>query len=118
MDPIGLGFAHYDAVGRFRTLENGKPIAVSGQLSQSDSDGTFEGVVQLADRLAQSKQVAACYITQWFRYGYGRGEVADDQATLELLGRQFADSGGDIKELLIAMTQTDEFRFRPTGVTP
>jgi hypothetical protein len=118
MDPIGFGFENYDTVGRYRTEEGGKPIDATGELAQSDVDGAFDGVVELADKLADSDKVSSCYAKQWFRYGYGRGDTSEDACTLDRLDAQFRDAGGNIIELLVKLTQTDAFLYRPAGGTP
>ena len=118
MDPIGFGFENYDTVARYRTEENSKPIDATGQLDDSDVDGPFDGVVELAKKLATSTDVQACYAKQWFRYGYGRGETKEDDCSIGWLDAQFEKSGGDIKELVVALTQTDAFLYRKAGGTP
>jgi hypothetical protein len=45
----------------------------------------------------------------------GRGEQVEDVCSLEQIKTDFSDSGGDFRELLIAMATTDAFRFRPLG---
>lgn len=115
MDGIGFGFENYDAVGRYRTEEDGKPIDASGSIARSDVDGSFDGAVAMSKKLAESHQVERCYTTQWFRYAYGRGESAEDACTVAALGDQFAETGGDIKELIVALTQTDAFLYRKAG---
>ena len=42
MDKIGFGFEHFDAVGRWRDQESGKPIDASGEIVGADVPGTFE----------------------------------------------------------------------------
>jgi hypothetical protein len=119
MDPIGFGFENYDGMGRYRTLENGMAIDATGELvATADVDGTFSGVVGLAGKLASSADVRSCYATQWFRFAYGRGEAAADTCSLAKLNSQFESSGGNIKELLVALTQTDAFLYRPAGGMP
>jgi hypothetical protein len=117
MDPIGLGFESFDGIGQFRTVENGQPIDASGLLSATDIDGSFSGVVDLAHRLSQSAEVRSCMVTQWFRYAYGRGETADDKSSLSELGQHFAQSGFKLRELVLALVQTDAFLYR-TVPTP
>jgi hypothetical protein len=112
MDPIGFGFEQYDGVGRFRTDEGGVAIDPSGTLTASDIDGEFSGVDDLSDRLASSMEMARCYTLQWFRFAYGRGETPDDEASLDAINEAFESSGGDVIELLVALTQTEAFRFR------
>jgi hypothetical protein len=118
MDGIGFGFENYDAVGRYRTEEDGKTIDASGSIAKSDVDGSFDGAVEMSKKLADSRQVERCYTTQWFRYAYGRGESAEDTCTIAALGDQFAGTGGDIKELIVALTQTDAFLYRKAGGAP
>jgi hypothetical protein len=119
MDPIGFGFENYDGMGRYRATENGLPIDANGELTgTSDIDGAFTGAVGLAAKLAGSADVRNCYATQWFRYAYGRGENASDSCSLATLGNHFTTSGGNIKELLVALTQTDAFLYRPAGGMP
>jgi len=115
MDPIGFGFENYDAVGRFRALENGAAIDASGSIIQSDIDGEFDGAVELAHKLTGSNDVRDCYATQWFRYASGRGETHADKCSTTALRERFKASGGDIKELLVALTQTDAFLYRKAG---
>lgn len=113
MDPIGFGFEHYDGIGRWRSMDQGLPVDASGEvLDTEDADGKFDGVVELAARLAESEQVRNCVATQWFRFGYGRSEQDADRCVVADLQRAFEASGGNIKELLVALTQTSAFRFR------
>jgi hypothetical protein len=118
MDPLGFGFENYDAIARFRTEENNEPIDASGTITASDVNGNFVGAVGLAKKLAGSQDVQSCYAKQWFRYAYGRGETKGDSCTTGWLDAKFAESGGKITELLVALTQTDAFFYRPAGGMP
>lgn len=119
MDPIGFAFEHYDAVGQFRLQENGVDIDVSGEITGGTESlaGAFSGVHELGTKLAASAQVQTCVATQWFRFAAGRNEAAGDECSLSTLQSQFATSQGDLVELVVAMTQTDAFLYRPTEVT-
>jgi len=115
MDPIGLAFEGFDAIGKYRTTENGVTIDLSGSLLGSAGgaiDGPFTGVRELATRLAGSDQVRDCVATQWFRYAAGRTEEVPDGCSLTTLQDAFGASGGDLGELVVAMTQTDAFWYR------
>jgi hypothetical protein len=113
MDSIGFGFESFDAVGRFRELENGEPVDDGGVVAGSDVEGAFDGVVELGERLSSSEQVRQCYVTQLFRWAYGRADGADDQCALYELDAAFAASQGDVLELVVALTQTEAFLYRP-----
>ena len=114
MDPIGFGFEHFDGLGRYRETEgNDLPIDASGEiLSTTDADGEFYGAVELGQRLGASTQVRDCVSTQWFRYAYGRTETEADQCSVDIVRDAFAAANYDVKELLVALTQTDAFRYR------
>jgi hypothetical protein len=112
MDPIGFGFENYDAIGTYRTTESGVPVDASGELRDAqDASGPFVGAISLSERLAKSRIVRECVVRQWFRFGHGREETADDACALETIQTRFMDSGGDMRELLIAIAQADSFRY-------
>ena len=113
LDPIGVGFENYDAIGRYRTNENGLPIDSAGELvSAGMSSGTFNGAVELAKKLSTSPEVRACVQKQWFRFSLGRFEGAEDACTLKSLNDDFAASDFDVKKLLLSLVTSDAFRYR------
>jgi hypothetical protein len=112
MDPIGFGFEHFDGAGLWRDTENGLTIDATGELTNTDVDGTFDGALELATRLAESPQAEACAVLQWFRFGYGRGESAADGCNLLRLETAFSDAGGNFQALVLALTQSDAFLYR------
>ena len=115
MDPLGLGFENFDAVGRWRDVENDKPVDASGAVFDSDVDGPFVGAAQLAGKLAGSAQVRECVVKQWFRFGYGRSETPQDRCSIETLKSLYASAGHDVRQLVVALTQTDAFMYRRAG---
>lgn len=120
MDPIGLAFEHFDAMGQYRTTENGKVIDVSGEIFDAPDPvlaGPFAGVQEMAQKLAASTQVRDCMATQWFRFTVGRTEVQPDSCSLATLQTSFGAAGGDLHELIVGITQTDAFMYR-SPVTP
>jgi hypothetical protein len=118
IDPLGLGFENFDGAGLWRTTENGKPIDAHGEVVGTDIAGTFNGAVELAQKVAGSTQVQACLTTEWFRYGFGREATSADACSTGLLAQSFAGSGGNVRELLLALTQTDAFLYLGKGTQP
>jgi hypothetical protein len=120
MDPIGFAFENFDAMGQYRTMENGRPIDVSGEIFDSEDPalaGPFVGVREMAEKLAVSDQVRDCMATQWFRFTVGRTEVQPDSCSLATLQTTFGAANGDLNELIVGITQTDAFLYR-APVTP
>ncbi len=71
IDPVGLAFEHFDALGRYVELDQGQPIDASGELRSTDQDGPVYGAAELSERLASSDEVAMCQAEKWFRFVYG-----------------------------------------------
>lgn len=112
MDPIGLGFEHYDALGQWRDLDSGLPVVATGEIEGSDVAGTFDGALELVNKLAQSRQVMDCLAETWFRFALGRSIAEGDAAGLQALGDRFASSSFNIQELLVEVTQSRAFRYQ------
>jgi hypothetical protein len=113
MDPIGLGFEHYDSVGRWRDVEgNDVLVDASGVLTYTSEAGAFYGVPELAGLLTAVPEVKQCFVVQWFRSTWGREPGDADACSVEELEEAFVD--GDVPALLRAIPHTDAFRHRAT----
>jgi hypothetical protein len=96
MDPMGLGLENYDAIGAYRTQDNGITIDATGQL-----DGVaFNGPAELADALAKSDAVPSCLSRSVFRYAWGRLEGEADEPLITELTSAFQGSSYQMKQLL------------------
>ncbi len=116
IDPLGFGFEHYDGVGAFRSMDGDFPVDASGEVRGTvDIDGPYNGAVELAAKLAQSEQVRECVTSQWFRFAFGRIDTDEDACSHAQAHALFAASDYDIRELLVALTRTDSFRYRKVG---
>jgi len=116
IDGVGFGFERYDQLGRYRATENGLDVDESGEVLESGEtglDGAFAGASELATRIADSPMARGCLATHWYRYTFGWQEAPEDSCSLGQLKHRFESSGGDLKELLVALTQTDSFLYRP-----
>jgi hypothetical protein len=117
MDPIGLPFENYDPLGRWRDKEGELDIDSSGEIKFTwDVNGPVANGIEVVQRLAMSEEVRQCYATQWFRYAHGRDIAFDDACHLWDLMQAFEKSDWNIKELLVALTQTEAFRYRAVVV--
>jgi len=112
IDYVGFGFEKYDGTGAYRTIENGKAVDATGELFGTDADGKFDGAIELSKKLVNSKTVDTCMATHWFNFGFGRKSGDVDKCTTDTLMATFEKSGGDMRQLLMAMVQTDAFFFK------
>lgn len=113
MDPLGLAFESYDSIGRFRTMDVGKPLDLAGTLTAAEPEGaSYKNGVELMKLLATSPTVSSCFVATAFRYAHGRAPEAGDACTIDRLSARFAGSGGDIKDLAVAITTDESFTVR------
>ncbi len=113
MDPIGFGFESYDAVGRYRTSEGGRPVDATGEIVGSrDADGKFNGAQELSRRLAASEQVRDCLARHWFTFAFGRGADTADACAFQGAYDAYLARGYDLRELLLAFVTSDAFRLK------
>lgn len=105
MDPLGLPFETFDAIGRYRTTEIGLPI---------DPSGEFEGE-QVADSrelgsvMSTSDAVASCLVRKYYSYALGHAERDVDATVLNELEESFAASGYQLRELVLGVALHDAF---------
>lgn len=105
MDPIGLSLEHFDAVGAYRTQDNGENIDASGEL-----DGvTFTSAAGLADALAKSARVPDCVSRLVFRSAWGRLETAADEGFITDMTTAFAGSTYQMQTLLTSAVTGSSF---------
>jgi hypothetical protein len=109
-DPFGMAFENYDAIGRYRTVDQGVPVDSSGQIGQGlDLDGKFTSGMELIGRLPRSQAVRDCMARRWFEYAVSRATVDADSCALDgIRGRFRAD--GDLLGLLGAVVESETFR--------
>jgi hypothetical protein len=69
INPLGFTLEHYDAIGRYRAEEQGKPIDARGKyLTRSGDTVEFAGVRDLAKFLADSDETHSAFVQQLFHY--------------------------------------------------
>jgi hypothetical protein len=113
IDPIGFGFEHYDAVGRYRTMDGAHAVDASGEVLLTDkTNGSYDGVDELAQLLAGSPDVEACYALQWARFAVGSAENSELQCVQSELGAAFTEAEGRLDSLVLALVDTRFFRER------
>lgn len=115
MDPPGFGLENYDAVGLWRDTENDVLIDASGTLDPLGG-APFSGPIELIQLIANSQQTQNCFAHNWLTYAYGRAITEEDVCSESKVQVDFTESGYNIKQLLLSLTQTDAFLYLPAQV--
>lgn len=105
MDPIGLAFENFDAIGAFREQENGVTIDASGEL-----DGVrYDGPIEVGETIRDHPDLGPCLVRTLFRYSLGRGATPDERPLLDFLGERFAESEFRVSDLVRDIVLSDAF---------
>ncbi|MEM1348027.1 MAG: DUF1588 domain-containing protein, partial [Myxococcota bacterium] len=116
IDPLGFGFEAYDALGRYRTTENGKPIDESGELigliGEPELNQPFYGGAQISSVLAGSKAMEECMIEKWFKFAMGRFAGPSDQSSIDRVLGSFRADDRKFATMFRELVLSDSFRFR------
>lgn len=112
IDPVGFAFERYDVAGKWRDTDHGLPVDASGTLVKTDAGGTFKDAVELVHRIAESNDAKACFVQHWQAQAFRRPADAGDACATEQISQAFADSDGNLVELMVALAKSDNFRYR------
>jgi hypothetical protein len=117
IDGPGFAFENYDAIGRYRSSENDKPIDASAKIiNAEDAEGDVDGALELAEVLADSEIMKRCFTTQVTRYAMGRGETPEDACAIEATSATSSGEAPTIRDILLAVTQRPTFLRRKVAV--
>lgn len=112
IDPVGFTLENYNPVGQWSDTENGATIDASGAVP-GVADGAVAGPIELVKKIATLDSVGACLATYWMNFGYGKTIDETDACAKASLSDKFKQSGGNVKQLLIDLSQTDDFLYLP-----
>lgn len=116
INPLGFPLENFDAVGRFRAAEKGKPIDASGVYqTKAGAKIAFKGPQELAKFLAGSEEVHTAFVEQMFHNlvkqpirAYGNDESAK-------LRKAFVDDGFHMRKLAVRIAVAAAL---PPGTSP
>jgi Protein of unknown function (DUF1592)/Protein of unknown function (DUF1588)/Protein of unknown function (DUF1587)/Protein of unknown function (DUF1595)/Protein of unknown function (DUF1585) len=118
MDNIGLAMENYDAIGAYRTTDNGVAIDPSGMFTGLIAEPTgatgpsFKGAVGLAAAVAADPRFSSCMAQNALSYSIGRAIVLGDTPYLTDIAT--ASKGGTVgvRDMLMNVVASDTFRMR------
>ncbi|MDH3584921.1 MAG: DUF1592 domain-containing protein, partial [Phycisphaerae bacterium] len=91
INELGFTLEHFDAVGRFREKDQGKPIDASGAYRlPSGEDRALHGAAELATFASKSEQVHRAFVVQLFHHLVKQSIAAYGPETAQSLHRSFA----------------------------
>ena len=107
INPLGFAFENFDAIGRFRAEEKGKPIDARGTyLTKTGDKVKFRNVRELAKFLADSDETHTAFTQQLFHYLVKQPVRAYGPHQAAALRQSFADNDFSIRKLIAEIAVT------------
>lgn len=102
INPLGFSLERFDAVGRHREIEKGKPIDDAGHYENRDGSlAHFTGARELAQFLADSDEAHDAFVQQMFQQFVKQPVRAYGLDEPKRLDELFARSGYNLRKLLV-----------------
>ncbi|HHY85314.1 MAG TPA: DUF1592 domain-containing protein [Verrucomicrobia bacterium] len=117
MDPLGLAFENFNALGMWREQERNQPIDATGRLITGES---FSGVRELKRLLADEhrRDLYRCLTEKLLTYALGRGLEYYDTETVDRIVRQLEADDGRFQPLLFGIVESAAFQKRRAQAAP
>ena len=110
MDPVGFSLENFDAVGRWRTLEEGQPIDNSGGLPDGSQ---FEGASGLERGLLNRPEIFVGALTEkLLTYALGRGIEHYDAPAVRKIVREAQAKDFCFSSLILGIVDSTPFKMR------
>ena len=120
IDPYGLAFENYDAVGAWRTRQNGEDFGKMGPRAPLiDASGTlpdgraFKDVEEFRAHLAADRErFARAFSEKMLTYALGRSLEFTDRGAVEALASALRENGWRMSALVAAIAASEAFRMK------
>ncbi|HEY2251816.1 MAG TPA: DUF1592 domain-containing protein [Planctomycetaceae bacterium] len=104
INPLGFTLENFDAVGRFRNVDRGKPVDASGVYrTYSGETVNINGARELAEMLARSDEAQGAFIEQLFHHLVQQPVLAYGPTVLDDLRQTFTAQEMNIRKLVVAI---------------
>jgi hypothetical protein len=116
MDPIGFALENFDALGRWRAEENGRPLDVSSALPDGTTVDGVEGVRRLV--LRDPALFVEAMTGKLLMYALRRNIQHYDQPTIRVIAREAARQNYTFASLVLGAVSSVPFQSRLTQRLP
>ena len=117
INPLGFSLENFDAIGRWRTQDNHKPVNAQGEFADDEGHVVhLSGPRDIVNYVAGSPYGHRAFIRQLFNHFVKQQPLAYGPQTLEDLQRSFAASGCNVQRLLVDLTLVAVLNGREMGV--
>ncbi len=114
-DPFGFASEHFDAMGRYRTIDpsDNLPVVSNATIAGlgEDLDGDVSSMKDIADRLKMGRRVADCAVEHLAEYTLDHNPNSENSCAIQQIKDNFAGSG-KLPDLFKAILTSPAFATR------
>jgi hypothetical protein len=118
INPAGYPLEYFDDSGKWRTQDNGHPIDGTATYPFRAGDQSYDGPIEWSQAVRDSAEAHECYVRHWLEFGLGRPVADGDAPLIARVATASRDSGISVKDMLIQLVQSPNFRSRAVVVQP
>lgn len=111
-NPLGYAFENYDAIGKYRTTDHGKPVNAADSYTLDGELKSFSNGVELSHLLGEAKQTHSCYVRNMMTYLHSRLLVAEEQPMVDYYARRSRAGQVSLRDLELSIVTSEAFLNR------
>lgn len=114
INPLGFSLENYDAIGRWRTEDNGKPVNTASDFT-GDDGGTvrLEKPMDVAEFAIGSEAAHRTFVKHLFNHVVKQPAAAYGAGTMDRLLKSFEESNFNVRDLMLETALTAATRGLP-----
>jgi hypothetical protein len=118
LNPTGFAYENYDAIGRYRTMDNGIPVDASGGIDlghicsnpvYTDADGDATGAIEMNQQIAGSNAFGSCFVRNYARFAVGHHLDSTDACYAHELYQTSDRTGRTLQSVLAELVRHTGF---------
>ncbi len=112
INPAGFAYEHYDALGRWRDLDNGLPVNAADSYTFEGKPRAFDGAAGFSSVMLEEPMAHRCYAQHWVEFLHGRGLGPADQAVIRRVGKLSWKEKTPVTQVLRLLVESESFKTR------
>ncbi|MEO5770274.1 MAG: DUF1592 domain-containing protein [Polyangia bacterium] len=110
INTAGFAFEAFDAIGKYRTMDRGKPVNTADTYPfNPEGPKSYSNAVEFSRLIARSTQAHSCYTRNWLSYINGRPVATEELPLVDYWALASRAGKLSMKDMILAMVTNEAF---------